>query len=191
MTKLGSKIGIAMKASRPWDLSGGFQLEDPHLFVPWGITTDGLVTLVERDHSKRLKRVTDDYYTLPCTILRGLRVNLGFHFRGGKTLLGLRLQPSRLLELEVFRDAYPDLQVSYRDFQDHLEQLFGKPTTVKAGDFDAAMPTAVWQLGMVQVHHYVFDRYGPEEHVHFLRKGRLPERALQSTVDESQRNAVR
>jgi len=52
---------------------------------------------------------------------------------------------------------------SYEDFQQHLEQTFGKPTITTPGS--VGFPTHTWRFPGVDVFHYVFDRFGPEEHV--------------------------
>ena len=157
--------------NRQWDLSVGFQVEEPQVFIPWDITTTDFLTLAHHRHLDRLKRITEHYYVLSCTILDGLQINLGFHFRGGE---GKPEAPGHLEELEIFRDTTPDLQASYREFQAHLTRAFGRPTTTKTESMQTPLPTVYWTVEgsniyqYVLVRHYILDRYGPEEHVSFL-----------------------
>src|ERR1700739_2910331 len=97
------------------DLKTGFQIEEPAVFVPWGIREERLLEILPIEP----RHVTGGYYVIDCTALTGLRHALGFHFRppaGG-----------RLRELEFFRHAYPDMEESFLDFQAHLEATFGAP----------------------------------------------------------------
>ena len=59
------------------DLANGFQLEDPHLLVPWGLSEEQLQDLFK---GLELRRVTDGYFVTRCTSLGGLSHKLGFHF---------------------------------------------------------------------------------------------------------------
>lgn len=133
------------------DIRHGFSLELPAVTVPWGISELELKNLFGAD----LRHVTKGYFTVTCTSLGGLRHELGFHFEpqtGG-----------RLVELEFFRRAYPDQEASYREFQKHFEDQFGPPASVKPGS--EGLPTCEWRFGPVSIHHFVYDRFGPEEHM--------------------------
>ena len=56
------------------DLDRGFQIEDPPVFVPWGVSEAELLDLlpIEPHH------VTSGYYMIDCTSLSGLHHALGF-----------------------------------------------------------------------------------------------------------------
>src|SRR5215469_18128800 len=97
----------------PTDIRKGLQLEDPPVFVPWDIAEQELSDTLGRF---KLRRVTDGYHTMPCTVLGGLTIMVGFHFapRSG----------GRLAYFELFRKLYDDLQASFDEFQAHLEQTF-------------------------------------------------------------------
>jgi hypothetical protein len=141
-----------MLAPREINLCEGFRIEEPSLLVPWKIRESRLKQLFH-DHS--LRHVTAGYYTTSCTSLGGLAHELGFHFhpRGGGVLI----------ELEFFRRAYPDLSASYLEFQQHLEFTFGPPTTTSPGT--EGLPSHSWSVPCASIRHFVFDRFGPEEHV--------------------------
>jgi hypothetical protein len=137
------------------DLRLGFALEDPSVTIPWGISETELKALLA---DKPLHFVTRGYLTLPVTVLRGLQCMLGFHFR----------KSGRLSELEFFRLAYPDQRASFEDFQKHFEAVFGVPT--HTADGDEGFPSHEWRLRGATIHHSVFDRFGPEEHMRVRHK---------------------
>ena len=137
------------------NLTEGYQIEDPQVLVPWGITEDRLLKLLPVKPCE----VTGGYYTLDCVSLSGLRHVLGFHFAPR--------QGGRLSEFEIFRRSYADMRASYDEFQRHLVATFGEPTTQTPGD--EGLPNCTWKLGAAGIQHYVFDRFGPEEHVRIVR----------------------
>lgn len=134
------------------DLTSGFPLENPAIFVPSRVKEADFRNLLPA-----ASEVTRGYYVLTrCTSLGGLVHDLGFHF--APPLNG------RLHELEFFSFAFPDLDTSFRSFQQHLEAMFGPPTDQAQGD--GGFPHYSWrQMPGVEVVHLVFDRFGPEEHV--------------------------
>ena len=104
------------------DLSTGFQIEQPSVFIPWGTPE---TQFQDTFNVLGARRVADGYFTAHCVSLGGLPHELGFHFhpRGG----------GNLTELEFFRNSYSDLSESYQEFQRHLEMTFGPPTTTTPG----------------------------------------------------------
>src|SRR4051794_39079921 len=104
------------------DISRGFQIEQPDLFIPWKISRSRLQRIFA---GRALHRVSQDYFTTSCTSLGGLVHELGFHFH--RLFFGF-FGPARLMDLEFFRPSPPDLAASYHEFQHHLEKTFGKPT---------------------------------------------------------------
>jgi len=137
------------RTTRLMEIHKAFAIEDPAVSVPWGISESELNVLIPGLH-----HVTPAYYTLPVTVLGGLRCMLGFHFRGSR---------GGLSELEFFRTAYPDQRASFEEFQRHFEQAFGPPSSSKPGDQD--LPSHEWRLSSISIVHCVFDRFGPEEHM--------------------------
>lgn len=133
-------------------IGDGFQIELPQVFVPWGISESRLERLL-KDYG--LKKVTHGYYTISCTSLGGLRHELGFHFTPRHN--------GALTELEFYRNTVKDLNKSFDEFQRTFENSFGWPTTEQRGA--CGFPTFTWALDTVQIVHYVFDRFGPEEHM--------------------------
>jgi hypothetical protein len=135
----------------------GFQIDDPHVFIKWGLTEDELIGAIG---SKSLKCVTSGYYTTACTSLSGLKHKLGFHF--------LPRSGGRLTYFEFFREQYDDLKASFDDFQAHLEATFGLPSATYESWI--GFPACRWQIEDINILHYALDRFGPEEHV-TIRKG--------------------
>jgi hypothetical protein len=135
------------------EIREAFTIEDPAVSVPWGIAESELEALIPG-----LRHVTRGYCTLPVTVLGGLRCMLGFHFRGST---------GGLSELEFFRTAYPDQRASFDEFQRHFEQAFGPPSSSVPGD--QGLPSLEWRLPGISIVHYVFDRFGPEEHMRIRR----------------------
>ena len=130
----------------------GFQIDEPNIFIPWNIDEKDLT---QKLNGHNLEHVTKGYYTISCKTLNGLNCMLGFHFEPRKNGL--------LNELEFFRTDYSDQDKSFEDFQSHLESAFGKPTSESDGH--EGFKNYAWNLNDVQIVHFVFDRFGPEEHV--------------------------
>src|SRR5262245_13928885 len=101
------------------DISKGFQVEEPAIFIPWKINEAQLLELADG-----LTEVTRGYYTARCVSLAGLSHQLGFHFGTG----GGRLQ-----ELEFYHAFSMPLDESFDLFQRHLELTFGPPTQSEEG----------------------------------------------------------
>lgn len=132
------------------DLRAGFDINEPSVTVPWGITEAQLEKLLHQTPPRRVSRA---YLTIPVTVLGGLKCMLGFHFRDS----------AKLSELEFFRTAYPDQRASFDEFQEYFERAFGAPTHTAEGD--AGLPHYEWRLPGATIRHYVLDRFGPEEHM--------------------------
>jgi hypothetical protein len=139
------------------NIQRGYEVEDPPLFVPWGISEADLRAKIP---SPRLRHVTDGYFTLRCSSLGSLEHVLGFHFTDGE-----------LLEFELFLEEAHDPQSQYGVWQQHLEASFGTPTESTAGS--EGFPDHTWDLGDVRVSHFVFDRFGLEEHVRIAHARRV------------------
>jgi len=132
------------------DITNGFQIETPNIFVPWDIDERELKKIFK---AGSLKHVTEKYYTTSCTSLNGLNCMLGFHFQ----------LDGELNELEFFRTDYSDPQKSFDEFQKYFVGSFGNPTKTSKGN--EGFNNYEWNLGKVQIVHFVYDRFGPEEHM--------------------------
>ena len=77
-------------------------------------------------------------------------------------------QDPDLYELEFFRKSYADQTKSYEEFQEHFEAEFGKPNFIQPGT--EGFDRCTWNLQDVEIVHYVFDRFGPEEHMRIRKR---------------------
>ncbi|KRE23290.1 hypothetical protein [Paenibacillus sp. Soil522] len=144
-------------SNKTYQVFSGFQLEKPDCFIPWNVTQEGLVKLFA-NHKHDIKIVTNGYYTIECTSLNGLIHRLGFHFQPRES--------DYLKMLEFFRSSYPDLNESFKEFQQHFENSFGPPTKSFPRNSEG-YPSYEWNLGkwrqQITIRHYVFDRFELEE----------------------------
>jgi len=131
------------------DLSKGFQIEEPNVFVPWDTTEAQFQQTFERLHLRHMKH---SYYTTRCTSLAGLSLHLMFVF-----------YPMGLGELRFGGNSCPDLDTSYDVFQRHLEETFGPPTLTTPGSEGYLDHT--WVFHGAEVRHYVSEHFGPAEYV--------------------------
>lgn len=139
------------------DISRGFQIEQPELFISWKISETELQQIFS---AHPLRHVTHGYFTTHCTSLGGLSHELGFHFH--------RRAGGVLIELEFFRPSFTDQAGSYQESQRHLDQAFGQPTSTTPGS--EGFPSHTWRLTGAEVVHFVYDRFGPEEHVRIKKR---------------------
>ncbi len=144
----GSKSG----SKSTLDINKGFKIDEPNLFIPWHIDEKKLIELFE---GSDLKHVTTGYYVAPCLSLDTVSCMLGFHFEPRKS--------GRLHELEFFRTDYSDQRKSFDEFQEAFTKSFGVPLNMTQGD--EGFNNYEWRIGNVQIVHFVFDRFGPEEHM--------------------------
>ncbi|MEZ6093181.1 MAG: hypothetical protein R3C03_02935 [Pirellulaceae bacterium] len=132
---------------------------DAGVCIPWLIPQEELTSSVGSDC---LESISNDYLVTRCSLLGGLDLSLGFHFKGNK-----------LLEFELFRHIAWPLPDSYAEFQRHLTLTFGDPTQSIASDRDAGYDCGYdhheWRFGRIRVRHYVIDRFGCEEHVRIAK----------------------
>jgi hypothetical protein len=139
------------------DIAQGFQIEDPKVFVPWSVSQSQLREFLS-EHG--LRHITTGYFTITCKSMGGIEHELGFHFepRSGDILH----------ELEFFRKSYADQKKSYQEFQEQFEAGFGKPNFSQPGT--EGFNSCTWNLQDVEIVHYVYDRFGPEEHMRIRKR---------------------
>ncbi|WP_157366879.1 hypothetical protein [Algoriphagus vanfongensis] len=159
------------------NIQEGYKIDEPDIFVPWDIDEQ---TLTQKLNGHDFKHVTAGYYTISCTSLNGLCCMLGFHFEPRKN--------GNLNELEFFRTDYNDLEKSFNNFQSHFEKEFGKPTSEANGN--EGYKNYAWKFESVQIVHYVFDRFGPEEHMRIkkIKKDESTTTPTSRRADSAKRN---
>ena len=138
------------------EIAKGFQLEQPRVFVSWGITHQELESLFQ---GLGLRRVGDGFHLSGCSSLGGLSHSLGFSFSrtGGKlSEIGLHVPGVSIEE-------------SYRQLQQHLIATFGPPTRTSPGEEMEECPHHTWLLPGVRVEHYVTEHFGPAERTYITK----------------------
>jgi hypothetical protein len=143
--------------AKEMDIVQGFQIEKPKVFVRWSVSQSQLRELLS-EHG--LRHITTGYYTITCKSMGSIEHELGFHFepRSG----------DNLYELEFFRKSYADQTKSYEEFQEHFEAEFGKPNFIQPGT--EGFDRCTWNLQDVEIVHYVFDRFCPEEQMRIRKR---------------------
>ena len=129
------------------NLNRGFTLEDPAVTICFGMSESELWQLLR----SRVRFVRSGYHCLTCTSLGGMQHELGCRFECGLT------------ELEFCRKEYPDQVASFNEFQRHFEAAFGPPTESLPGS--EGFPSHHWALPGFELVHFVYNRFGPEEHL--------------------------
>ena len=145
-------------ATNRLDISAGFPLEKPQVFVPWGIPEKKLSELLGRFG---LKKITAGYYVISCVSLGGMHHELGFHFSKARGLLN---------ELEFFHKNHTkDDSFYFNEFQTHFESYFGTPAG--QGHLTAGFPSYTWDLKGTRITHYMWDHFGLEEWLRIVKTG--------------------
>lgn len=141
------------------EIGKGFQLEEPQVFVRWGISQNEIESLFEGSGLRRAESGFYFYLTR-CISLGGLSHGIGFKFgRTTRKLYEVGLNDVRGVSIE---ESYPLLQR-------HLEATFGPPTRTSPGDEIPECPHQTWSLPGAQIEHYVSEHFGPAETL-FIRK---------------------
>ena len=138
------------------NITYGFKINKPDIFVPWNIDEKTLTNLFEK---YEIKHITTGYYTAQCCSLENLNCMIGFNFNTTN---------QRLNELEFFRMKYDDQKKSFDEFQSSFEKEFGQPTSYSMGI--EGYNNYLWRIGDIQIIHYIFDRFGLEEHMRIKRQ---------------------
>jgi len=139
-------------------LSSGFEIEEPRVFVPWGISERVLVDLFG---AYNLRKVTIGHYDVSCVSLGGLHHELSFHFKprvGGV-----------LIEMEVYLKASRSLTQSFKRLQNHFEAAFGVPSAAKHVRRSFPEYSYTWKLKGVRIEHHVRDRVWDTDQVKVIK----------------------
>lgn len=131
------------------EIAKGFQLEQPRVFVGWGITRDELEGLFA---GTDLKQVDGFYFYLAGCVSLG-DLSRGIEFRFSR-------RSERLYEIG-FRVHADSIEESFPKLQQHLEATFGAPTMTSAGE--EGFPDHIWLVHGVRIEHNVHEHFGPAE----------------------------
>jgi hypothetical protein len=150
------------------DIAKGFQIEQPRIFVPWGITKAGFESLFR---GSDLERGTNGVpYLGRCKALCGLDLRLSFRFDPLSGAL-CRIRPT--LRTTWFRVRHSrdkirsiPLEVQFDEIQAHLEATFGPSSTASPGE---GFTNYTWLFPGVRIEHSTHEHFGPNEDV-FIEK---------------------
>lgn len=163
--KTKDELGSLGAIRKRMDISTGFQIEQPKVFIPWGCSPSELRRLFV-GHS--LEEVFPDMFSTSCTSLGGLSHLLRFDFQ--RQLWGL-FRP-RLNELHFSHHPCSQTGVvaSFEAFPKHLRATFGEPSATSLDDSDGDLQSDTWTLPSVVISYVVFQNQGgPEELLKFTK----------------------
>lgn len=141
------------------DIAKGFQVDDPAVLIPWGISVQRLLDLFSSSSSSKqaLRKVASEYYTFSGVAL-GLYTDIGFHFERNK-----------LEQFELFDLTQNNLNERYNKYQSALVREFGQPTQSRT--VSIFPPAHEWCILNYRILHFAQDRFGPESHLRILTAG--------------------
>jgi hypothetical protein len=128
-------------------ITQGFQIEQPSVFIPWGVSERGLRGLLA---SSKLRQITKGHYSISCVSLGGLAHELDFHFKP-------RLN-GELSELELRLRDTCDHAASFKRLQKHVESYFGVPTETKHVRQVFPEYSYTWKIKGIIIEHHVINR---------------------------------
>lgn len=131
------------------DITIGYQLEQPNVLVPWGISQKHLQELFQGSELQGMK----GFLSIRCTSLCGLSHFLNFRFSP---------RDGALYAFELSGNGGGSLEASYRKFQNHLETTFGPPTETSPGELEDFL-SQIWRINDVQIIHAIQEHFGPAE----------------------------
>jgi hypothetical protein len=140
------------------NISQGYEIEQPKVFVPWGITEKVLIGLV---NASSLRRVTKGQFSLSCISLGGLSHELSFHFKP-------RIDGS-LKELEFYLKSARSLTQTFKRLQSHVEAIFGPPTITNHVRRSFPEYSYIWNLKGVRIEHHVRERIWDTDVVRIIK----------------------
>lgn len=150
------------------DITKGFQIEQPQIFVPWGIARADLESLLR---GSDLERTDDGGLRLSrCKALGGLDLRLRFtfdRFTGALRRISPTLGVTRF-RVRHSRDKirFIPLEVLFDEIQAHLEATFGPSSTTSPGE---GFTNYTWLFPGVRIEHSTHEHFGPNEDV-FIEK---------------------
>lgn len=140
------------------NISQGFEIEQPRVFIPWGISEKVLIRLV---NAPRLRYVTKGQFSLSCISLGGLNHELNFHFKP-------RVD-GNLKELEFYLKSARSLTQSFKRLQSHFEAFFGSPTIADHVRQSFPEYSYTWNLKGVRIEHHVRERLSDADVVRIIK----------------------
>jgi len=135
------------QASSVMNITRGFQIEQPNVFIPWGISEQRLRALLA---SSNLRQITKGHYSISCLSLGDLAHELDFHFKP-------RLN-GELSELEIYLRNARNPSSSFKRLQKHVESFFGAPDETKHVRRVFPEYSYTWKIKGITIEHHVINR---------------------------------
>lgn len=144
------------------DIAKGFQIEQPLVFIPWGVPAEEIESLFS---GAVLERCTGDGFLLDsCKGLGGLDLRLKFRFDRASGALCEIVLGSRKTGFKVRHSRnkmrHIPTEVLYDQLQAHLEATFGAPTASSPGDGSVEFPDHTWLFQGVRIEHCAGEHVG-------------------------------
>jgi len=135
----------------------GLQLENPAVFIPWEIEATDLLGMFE---DKNISQITENgYWIKEVTVWGEDKCSLGVEFY--KTIKKIGIS-------RMNYGAYDNYVKSFEAFQVALIKEFGQPSERERILLD--FENCKWKIdGKINIHHYVINRFGLEEHLYIER----------------------
>lgn len=144
------------------DIAKGFQIEQPLIFVPWGVPAEAIESLFPRGV---LERCAGDGFLLDsCKGLGGLDLRLVFRFDTASGALCEIVLGSRKTGFKVRHSRnkmrHIPIEVLYDQLQAHLEATFGPPAASSPGEGSVEFPDHIWLFRGVRIEHCAGEHFG-------------------------------
>lgn len=68
--------------------------------------------------------------------------------------------------LEYTRSKEYNVNISFKELSEILKSKYGRPTVTTTDSSPYKFPREEWRTPNFSIEHYIFDRFGPEEHLH-------------------------
>jgi len=142
------------------DITQGFKIDKPDIFVPWGISINEFHEILPEDwrNNDNFRKVTKSYYCISGAALGLESTDIGFHFKR-----------NQLNQIELFDPNQKDMNEGFKIYQSSLIKEFGTPA--RTIEYDDLPPSNEWKFGKYRILHFAQERFGPETHLRFLAPG--------------------
>jgi hypothetical protein len=140
------------------NISKGFQIKQPNVFVPWRVNENVLTELFS---GYNLRKVSNGHYTLSCVSLNGLHHELGFHFHPRANGV--------LMEMEFYLKSPRSLTQSFKMLQRHFEAAFGAPTAARCVRRSYPENSYTWESKGARIEHAVRERIWDADKVRVIK----------------------
>ena len=107
-------------------------------------------------------KVCRGYVVFSANLFGGLDLMVGLHYKGAFVEYIEIFRPIEQYNLPDY-----DINKSFSEIHDAIVSVYGKPSAEKPKYADG-FPSERWIGRNYVIDHYVFDRFGPEEHTHFI-----------------------